>query len=360
MKPPTPASPKAPPPAGRHPQGVVVRRLAPLLLPLASFVALALPLALPASCGGSTSSLAAGDGAADGGPSEAGAGGGVSAQKAARDAASAYCARAEACAALYVTLAFGDVATCEARLLSPLLASLTAPGTSATAAQLETCAAALPRVTCEDLLGRATIPACQTLPGKLAAGAPCGTDAQCATTHCTVAPDALSCGTCAAQGVAGSGCGVDADCQPGMTCVGGMCASYGAAGAACSATQPCRASLGCVGGTCGAPRAPGGPCTTSAECDPLHGDFCNPQTLACQIIAVAQAGGACGLVSGQLTVCVGPSALCKGDNVPPYRGTCLAYAPDGASCDKDAGPLCGYGAVCAGGRCQVPDPSSCK
>jgi hypothetical protein len=286
-------------------------------------------------------------------------GGGESAQQAVAAAASAYCARASACAAVFVTDGFGTLAGCQTHLQTQLLASLSAPGTSATVAQLEACTAALPQVSCGDLLGNETIPACKTLPGMLAAGAPCGTDAQCASTHCIV-PSTTACGTCGPQSPAAGTCSVDSDCQPGMDCLNGTCATYVLQGGACSATQPCRPDFACVNGTCGAPSPAGTACKTSAECDQLSGDFCNPASLVCQTITFAQPGGACGLVSGQLVLCAGPGGTCKGDDVSPYVGTCEAAAMNGASCDTDGGPLCDYGSVCVSGTCTASNPASCK
>ncbi len=336
-------------PSARIPRRPQLPRLARAPLLLLPWLAVT-----PLACGGSTSSVAGGDGG----------GAEVSANQASADAAKAYCQRVDACAAVFVTDAFGDEATCESLFEAQLLTDLSAPGTSATPAMYETCAAALPQVSCGDLLGNATIPACKTMPGTLAQGAACGTDAQCATTHCTV-PAAALCGTCAEPSAAGGHCGVDSDCQPGMKCVTGSgttgtCALYGLQGAACSDTQPCRPDFGCVNGTCGTPSPAGTACKSSAECDQLAGAFCNPESLTCQTITFAAPGGACGLVSGALVLCAGPGSECRGSSAPPYQGTCVAYAMDGASCELDGGPLCDYGAVCVAGTCQVSDPSSCK
>lgn len=315
-----------------------------------------LALTLPA-CGGSTSSVSGSDSGTDGGGTAEG--GGESAQEAASAAASAYCGRASACAAVFVTDGFGTMANCQSHLQTQLLADLSAPGSSTTVAQLEACTTALPQASCADLLGNVTIPACKTMPGTFAAGAACGTDSQCATTHCTI-PTTAVCGTCTTQAAVGGACGVDSDCQSGMKCLNGACATYVLQGGACSATQPCRPDLGCVNGTCGTPSPAGTACKTSAECDQLSGDFCNPASLVCQTITFAQPGSACGLVSGQLVLCAGPGGYCKGDNVAPYVGTCEAHAMSGASCDTDAGPLCDYGSTCVSGTCTTSDPASCK
>jgi hypothetical protein len=313
-----------------------------------------LPFGLAAGCGGSTSSV--GD---DGGGGAPDSGSGVSPDQAANDAANVYCARVQACAPAYLTLGYGDLATCEASFKAQLLSSFGAPGSSTTTSQIEACVAVFPQTACSDLLSGKSPTACLTMPGQLAGGAACAVDAQCAATHCRVSPGAL-CGTCAAQAAAGGSCGVTGDCQPGLTCQSGACIAYGDESATCSATQPCRPDLGCVGGTCGTPSAVGTKCASSAECGQLNGDFCNPVSLVCQQVSFVQAGAQCGLVSNQLVLCMGPGGYCEGDSVAPYVGTCEAHANDWASCDADAGPLCDEVSVCAAGTCQVPDPASCK
>ncbi len=255
--------------------------------------------------------------------------------------------------------AFGDTATCQTRLATQLQGQLQAPGTSTTIAQVQGCSAALPQVACSDLLGRVQVDACKTMPGPLATGSACGADGQCASTHCVI-PSTATCGTCGELAAAGAACSVDTDCSPAMTCLNGACARYGGTGATCSATQPCRPDLACVGGSCGTPRALGAACASSSECNQLQGQFWNPQSLVCQTVTLATAGSACGLVAGGVTLCEGPGSLCRGDNAAPYQGTCVAFAADGASCATDGGPLCDYGAVCVAGRCQRPDPASCR
>jgi hypothetical protein len=282
----------------------------------------------------------------------------VTAAQAAADAAKAYCERAQACAPAYVTFGYGDVGTCEARFTKELLPVFGAPGSSSTPAQTEACAQAIPQASCADLLARKNPAPCQTLPGMLANGAACGADPQCAGTRCKVAPDAV-CGMCTAPAAAGASCGVDGDCQPDMTCLNGTCAQYGDENATCSATQPCRPDLGCVGGICTTPLPAGSACTATHQCDEVHGVFCNPATAKCENIAFASTGGACGLVSNALVVCSGPGSLCNGSSNPPYKGTCIGFAQDGASCNTTAGPLCDVGSACVGGTCQFPDPSSC-
>jgi hypothetical protein len=306
-----------------------------------------------AACSGSTPSVNPDGGGGGGGDT------GVEAAQAVSDAANAYCQRAQACAPAYVTVEFGAVETCVTRLGLELTSELSAPGTSSTPSQLESCAKALPQTSCGDLLGRNSPTACQTLPGTLASGAGCAVDSQCTGTRCRVAPNML-CGTCTTPAPAGASCGVDADCQPQMTCLNGTCVLYGQEGATCSATAPCRPDLGCVGGTCGTPSTVGTACQSSAECDQINGSFCDPSSKQCATVGFGQPSGPCGLVGSQIVICQGPGSLCGGEAAPSYEGKCVPFAMDGTSCDVDAGPLCDVAAVCSGGTCQLPNPASCQ
>jgi hypothetical protein len=299
------------------------------------------------------------------GGSTGGIGGGVSTDTATTDAANAYCNRAQACAPAYVTLGFGDVATCSSRYKQVLVASFGAEGSVETADQIEACAQALPNTTCADLIGNNAPPACQSVPGTLADGAACGSDSQCKGGSCHLALGSV-CGTCGERAVSGAACLGDDDCQYGLACIGGACAPYGAENATCDATHPCRPDLGCKGGTCTAPSPVGTACQVSAECDNLHGVFCDPTTMKCATVAFAAPSAACGYVGGQLVACAGPGGQCSGDTAPTYQGTCVPYAADGAACDTANGPLCDVGAVCVGssptattGTCTITNPDSC-
>lgn len=304
------------------------------------------------ACSGSTTSV--GGGSSDGGVD----GSTVTADQAATDAANAYCSRAQACAPAYVTIGFGDVATCAARLKQVLLPVFGADGASSTPAQTEACAEVIPSMSCGDLLGRKMPDACKTLPGTLADGAACSADSQCKGTRCKVASSAV-CGTCTEPAAAGAACGVDDDCQPGMKCLNSVCVQYGDENALCDANHPCRPDLGCKSGMCTTPAAAGAACQSSDECDVLHGIVCNPLTKQCDALSFAGPSAACGLVNNHLVECTGPGGLCKGVTAPSYQGTCVPFAMDGASCDPTNGPLCDVGAVCAGGTCQLPDPAKC-
>ncbi len=309
------------------------------ILPVLAFVVV--------GCSGSTGSIGGSD-----------SGAAVTPDQAATDVANAYCDRAQACAPAYVTISFGDVGTCATRLKATLLPGIGAMGSTETPAQYEACAAVVPNATCDDLLTRSLPAPCQPIPGTLATGAACAVDGQCASTHCGL-PANAACGTCVALGNAGATCNTDSDCQDGMTCQSSACVAYGAENATCDTTHPCRPDLGCKSGACTMPSAVGTACQSGAECDNLHGVFCNPVSMMCENVSFAGPNAPCGLVSNQLVVCTGPGSLCNGETAPSYTGSCVPYAEDGAACDATKGPLCNAGAVCANGRCAVPDPAQC-
>ncbi len=304
------------------------------------------------ACSGSSSTVTGSD---DGGTG--GDGSSVTSAMATSDAASAYCAKAAACAPAYVTLAYGTTAECEQRLSASLVPGLSANGSTETAAQVESCATAIASASCSDLLSR-TLPAiCTPTPGTLADGTACAEDSQCSGGRCHIAAGTV-CGTCGEPSGAGTACSQDDDCANGMKCgTANACVAYGAMGATCDATHPCNPVYGCVAGMCGAPGAVNAPCTTSDACDQLNGIFCDGTK--CTSVAFAPAAAACGLVSGALTVCQGPGSFCQGEMAPTYRGTCVAGAADGATCDATNGPMCTAPATCVNGRCEVPDPTMC-
>lgn len=292
---------------------------------------------------------------------------GVSADQAATDTASAYCARVETCAPAYLVIAYGNVATCEARFKFLLLPQLSASGTSETPARAEACAQAVPQISCADLLARNGPAVCRSMPGTLSNGAACAADSQCVGTRCRVAMDQV-CGTCAEPAPAGGSCGVDDDCAPAMKCVGSVCVPYGNENATCDAGHPCRPDLGCIAGTCTVPGPAGTPCTDSAQCDGIHGVICNGSSKRCETASFSAPGGACGLVGTSLVLCSGPGAKCGNVSPQTFRGTCLAPAADGAPCHTENGPLCAGGAACVctpvgdagcGGTCAIPDPATC-
>ncbi len=317
-----------------------------------------------AGCSGATTPAIGGDAGAQDSASDSG----VVLAEAAADAANAYCARAQACAPAYITIAYGDLATCVRTFTDDVMRGFAGPGVNATPEWVEGCAAAVPQATCGDLLGHKMIAACKSVPGSLADGAACADDGQCKSTRCRVGAN-QTCGVCGPHSAAGASCGVTDDCADGLACLSGTCVAYGEASATCDATHPCRPDLACTSGVCGRANPVGTTsCSAAKECDLPNGVVCNPTTTTCETLTFAGQGAACGLVGGRLVQCIGPSA-CVGVSAPKYQGTCSTVAAIGAACDTFAGPTCGPGAVCdcgvgadggCAGRCKTKDPAACK
>lgn len=297
----------------------------------------------------------------------------VSAQQAATDVATALCARIEACAPLYMQLAYGDASTCTTRTSQLFTQTLGAPGTGWTPSLGEACAKAIPGASCDDALDHDLPSACHAPAGQAANGAPCGDSGQCASSYCNLGTNG-KCGTCAAAvAQAGGACYRDDDCAFGTRCVGqnangasptaGKCTALGAAGAACSATAPCHASLNCIAGTCTTPLSTGAACDQRPDvfgnCSELRGEYCSAKTGGtCAMLGVAGVGKPCGLVGTTLEVC-----SAGGTCVVPTgaaMGSCVAPAADFGTCVSSNGPGCLAPASCTQGVCQVPEPASCR
>ncbi|MGH7285186.1 MAG: hypothetical protein ACRELY_26995 [Polyangiaceae bacterium] len=283
----------------------------------------------------------------------------VSNDQAAADVAKAFCQIYDSCADPYIQITYGNEPACEARFKIAVVPTLAANGTGATAGQYESCSADLAKTSCDDLLSRNLPKSCQTVAGTLADGTACGADAQCQGRLCRLANNS-NCGACSSIVAAGGACDTDGECDVGLACANKVCTAYGASGASCDANHPCKLTLTCNSGTCGAPAEAGAACPGigQAGCDTLKGLFCNTSSV-CASFTVVAAGQPCGLVTNNSYALCSDAGICKGaSGLTP--GTCTAAAVDGASCDETNGPACVSPAICTGGVCKVPDPSTCK
>ena len=276
--------------------------------------------------GGGTGGSGAGDASTDA-PS-------VDPQQACNAMAESYCAKLQECSSFLMSVAFGNQTTCKARWILNCTPNFGAPGTSATPARTSACAQSIPTLSCTTFLGGDLGPACAVGAGTVANGAACGDDAQCASTFCA-RPTTAVCGTC--QPVT----------NPGVACVQGSCSI--------STNTIC--STGTT--TCVRPKAGkiGDACVGQEECDVGHQVGCNPATQKC--IALTLAGATCGansIFASSIAVC--PSA---GTCSASVNGTCTAAGADGASCvTTETGTHCMLPARCVGGRCTLPNPSTCR
>ncbi|HWZ87485.1 MAG TPA: hypothetical protein VNW92_01510 [Polyangiaceae bacterium] len=277
-----------------------------------------------------------------------------SADSACTQIAAARCARVAACNVNGIQVRYGDMTTCEAAQKAVCLSSLSAASTGATPASTSACASALPGVACADYNDNLLPTACQPQVGKLNAGAACAFNAQCQSQFCGIGKNA-SCGVCQTQPKVNDSCALLSSCGTGLACVnkGTVCANEGAkTGAMCNADTPCGDGFSCVGakaatasaaailGTCQpAVEMAGAACDpkrkTGAGCDPTQGLVCDPTSMTCVAIVVANPGEAC---DGSLTVC-SSAATCQ-TAAGANAGTCVAAAANGAPCDTVVGPDC--------------------
>ena len=293
-----------------------------------------------AGCSSSSSSGAfSGGDAGNGGGSDGGSSGGDSgaavsadAAKACADAADAFCNQVQACSPFGLQATFGDLATCKTRFAIGCGQTFSFPGTSATPANTESCAAAIPAISCADFLAGNLGTACTTKPGSVANGAACGDDAQCQSTFCARAPDS-QCGTCSATSTAGGPCTNQA-CSTGLTCPTG--------------SSTCQKPVaGQIDDTC----------HSQADCDLAHGIGCNTNDDKCLQLAISTDGscGADSITPSKYTICPANGSC---DSV--LGGSCHAAAADGASCSTDSsGPTCLSPAKCVSGKCTLPDATAC-
>ncbi len=309
------------------------------------------------------------------GSSDGGGTAGPTADQACADTASAHCARRDACTDnAWAVRNYGDLATCEARQVLGCVLSLGASGTGGTPTRVESCAAALPGVSCDDLFSGALPDVCLPATGTLAEGLACAFSAQCQTTFCKVAPGAL-CGTCGAVPKEGDPCADAADCGArGLACSGTLqtCYTPGASGGACGKDHPCGHALSCVGatatvdGTCDvAATTAGTTCDpnrkTAPDCDASSGLGCDAATLKCIAATYVANGQAC---DNKLLQCPGGGRCVFASGAA--TGTCHIAATEGEPCDTSAGPPCLSPARCVwadaagtAGTCRLPDPVSC-
>src|SRR6266545_6065648 len=285
--------------------------------------------------GGANGSIAGkgGTGAAGGISGGGGTGGSPDGDPAAAEACAALskalCARTETCTPFVVGLFFGSRTVCEQRLALDCLPKFGAPGTSATPAKTSICADSLATHPCTAFAKGDFGAACAPEAGSLAAGVACGDDAQCASTFCARAPDAV-CGVCAPTTQAGSPC-VRGACSAGTVCPMGK--------SSCVALEP-----GQLGATC----------TIQEQCDVGNGVGCSTVSGRCIRLTLGSTTGTCGAdVAGSMyTACMASGTCSK-----LLGGTCTMTAADGAACSTaSSGPACLPPARCVGGRCTLPDP----
>jgi hypothetical protein len=274
----------------------------------------------------------------------------------------ARCARRDACTSdLGNKVRTGDIATCTARDLPDCIASLKAPSTSRTAADVQACATAITSVPCSDWFLSINPAVCNPKPGKIADGQACSYSAQCVSAWCSVAKTAIV-GTCGSQPKAGDACETF-PCGPGLLCnknaAGAqVCMTPVAENGACDKDHRCAPEWSCVGikgavvqGACKkAVTTVDAACdhtlVTGVGCDNNLYLFCGSDD-KCHADTLATAGQGCGKTgTDAIGTCLVSECIRKAPTDP--AGTCTPYAADGAACDSDAtkGPGCEAPARC--------------
>lgn len=333
------------------------------LLGFASTAAIAGLVALIAACASGSTDSAPGDGGDDGttdGPTvEGGDGGGegggqeaggTSLTQACIDNAQHYCAELVKCGGSQQFLLqeqYGDMTTCEMRLVPYCNAIVTASGSGWTGDGLEACIAARDKLSCTDFFYGKPQPAACTPAGTITNGA-CLFSTQCGTGYCRILPGS-QCGNCVQLGNTGAACATTNDCDGNLVCANSACAAPVPVGAACNATTPCEVGAVCLAGKCIQPGGVGATCDPDAggvDCDQnVLGAYCSGGT--CSAVTVAMSASLCG--GSPPSVCYA-SGACQG-------GFCVPPIADGQPCDGGLG--CTIPSTCNAGTCGTPNASLC-
>jgi hypothetical protein len=339
---------------------------------MGAFVPLAVSIALAMGCSAKASSTDVNSG--------------VSATTACTDSAHATCIEMSSCTPASLQATYGDEATCELRIKTSCLNSLSAAGTGASAELTEACAQAYGSYPCSDYRNKTLIPpSCAQAKGSVPTGGACEFPGQCLTGFCAIVPGS-ACGTCATLPQPGDSCALLTSCGQTLTCTTDtlVCTSLAGQGQACGAGQPCGAGLSCVApggtgtpGTCQqsltlAGSACDGSLKLGPSCEGAIGLYCDGLTKQCALTTYASAGQPCGYDStaGTNIQCTG--GTCEGsDPSVKQLGVCAARAPDDGPCSVPDGGASTPSAGClpparciasedGGTTCQVVQAQSCQ
>jgi hypothetical protein len=296
--------------------------------------------------------------------------------------ASAKCSKFDSCTkGIYIQTHFGTMDQCVAREKLTCLGTLALPDASSTPRGYARCAQDISAAACNDYFDLTNITkSCTPQPGPRADGAKCVENGQCQSTWC-YAPTGAACGTCAQRPPAGAPCTANVDCGGrGLKCSkAGICASPVLAGGACDQSRPCGFLTTCVGDT---PTTPGtcqadGPSVgtacdtatmTASLCANEYGLFCPSATRQCATMDLVGPSQACGVFAGDAGTsdAAAPSRKIDctggGDCFPTTasKGTCLAPAAEGATCDTVNGPPCMAPARCVGATGDASTTGTCQ
>ncbi len=233
------------------------------------------------------------------------------------DVAKATCAALQRCDPHWLQIDFGTVAACEPRVQQACATQAGAADAGGLALPLQACLQQL-GADCR-ALRPGHLPTCALLPGVRAQGAVCALDAQCQSLNCkATSGSAPGCGVC--QQLPTPAACASASCPPALSTVGADCKA-----------APCAHSLGLQ---------------------------CNKETRRCEEIPMLAAGATCDMTTiatGKLQECHDGACMNQNDM---GRGTCMAYAADGATCGWWTGPACRWPARCVASTC-TQTPAAC-
>lgn len=226
------------------------------------------------------------------------------------DVAKATCAALQRCDPHWLQIDFGTVAACEPRVQQACATEASAMDAGGLALPLQSCLQQLATDCRAQRSGH--LPTCALKAGARALGAVCALDSQCQSQNCKPTGSSKpGCGVCQVQPAVAS-C-PDPSCPPTLTSVDADCKA-----------APCAHQLGLQ---------------------------CEKQTLRCETIPMHGPGTTCDMTTiatGKLQECHDGACMNQNDM---GRGTCMAYAADGASCGWWTGPACRWPARCVDGKC---------
>jgi hypothetical protein len=279
----------------------------------------------------------------------------------------AYCNKISECSPTAINDEFGDLATCVSRTGLSCAGFDQLPGTSWTPAKIDACTAVIATSTCQTLVDGITGDACQTGPGTLPNGSPCGDSSQCAGGRCNKVTtsdggftESSFCGTCETKPP--STCGDAGACVSPQRCYydstgrNSSCVTPAAESAACGSSIPCASGLTCKNSVCVKRGGKDAACQSSSDCDSTLGLSCIAST--CQTPAHVGPGETCGSPSPRCSPgasCIYSYSLDGGSS-----SVCMTRAADNAPCNDSKGPQCTSPARCLNGVCTLPDYSQCK
>jgi hypothetical protein len=230
---------------------------------------------------------------------------------------------------------FGTQARCVERVSLACRGWGLLPGSRATTAAIERCAATIASLDCRVSTQTLTreAPTCEFNRGSLDQGTPCELHLQCSSGNCLSSGADVANWECSTPGV---------DSPAGADPLGAPCAS----------ASDCGVNLVCFEGVCGAPALLGEPCNAQAPACAEYAELRCDESGTCAPHPTLQ--GACGnraIDNGGFAACETGECVARNDF---GLGRCESYADDGAACDPYAGPVCLYPARCMNYLCRVP------